>query len=116
MSQTLFDLMFQDMDQTLRELGVGDLSVGKKIRQMAEAFYGRAVAYERGLGADRDGGALETALLRNLYGGTTPPADAVAGLVAYVRRLDAALAGQSLAALREGGLSDLPSRQDGVAA
>ena len=40
-SQKLFDIMFQNMDDSLRELGVGDLVVGKKIRKLAENFFGR---------------------------------------------------------------------------
>ena len=44
--QRLVDEMFSDMDRSLREMGVGDLSVGKRIRVMAEVFYGRISAYE----------------------------------------------------------------------
>lgn len=51
MSQKLFEAMFRNLDDTLREMGVGDLSVSKKIRPMAEAFYGRVAAYEAALGA-----------------------------------------------------------------
>ena len=40
LSQALFDVMFDDMDQSLREMGVGDLRVGKRVKQMARAFYG----------------------------------------------------------------------------
>src|SRR3546814_5649296 len=47
----LFDILFDDMDQTLREIGVGDLSVGKKIKALASSFYGRVAAYEEGLDA-----------------------------------------------------------------
>ena len=66
LSQALFDLMFDDMDQNLRELGAGDMSVGKKVKHMARAFYGRVAAYEDGLNGDD--GVLGSALLRNLYG------------------------------------------------
>jgi cytochrome b pre-mRNA-processing protein 3 len=44
--QALFDTFFQDLDQGLRESGVGDMGISKKIRRMAEAFYGRAAAYD----------------------------------------------------------------------
>ena len=40
-SQDLFDFMFLDMDQSLREMGVGDLSVGKRVKEMGKAFLGR---------------------------------------------------------------------------
>ncbi len=66
LSQALFDLMFADMDQQLREMGVSDLAVGRKVRQMAEAFYGRIAAYEKAL-AGGGGDGLADALARNLY-------------------------------------------------
>jgi cytochrome b pre-mRNA-processing protein 3 len=65
-AQELFDTFFADMDRALRELGVGDLAVGKHIKRMATAFYGRIAAYERGLSADDP--ALAEALERNLLG------------------------------------------------
>lgn len=91
LSQSLFDLLFADMDSSLREIGVGDLSVGKKVKIMAQAFYGRIEAYESGLGAD-DGVALKTALARNLYGTVPPPEEGLDIMAAYVRRADAILA------------------------
>jgi len=45
LAQAVFDAMFSDMDMNLREMGVGDLSVGRKVRVMWEAFHGRASAY-----------------------------------------------------------------------
>lgn len=63
-SQKLFEVMFQNMDDSLRELGVGDLSIGRKIRTLAENFYGRLTVYEENL-ADRSG--LAQALGRNIY-------------------------------------------------
>jgi len=68
MAQDLFDLIFADMDNNLREIGVGDLSVGKRVKAMAKAFYGRAEAYEKGLAAADGGAELKAALTRNLYG------------------------------------------------
>lgn len=103
LSQALFDIMFADMDQNLREMGVGDLGVGKKVKRMAEAFYGRVAAYDAGL--DGDGAALEAALARNLYRGAVPDAGALAAMAAYMRRQDAALAGQDAAALLAGRVS-----------
>src|ERR1700761_176269 len=46
LNQGLFDLMFADMDRSLREMGVSDMSVGKRVKDMARAFYGRVDAYE----------------------------------------------------------------------
>jgi cytochrome b pre-mRNA-processing protein 3 len=61
--QKLTDDFFADMDRSLREMGVGDLSVGKKVRKMAEAFYGRITAYEA---AKDDPVELEKAIERNV--------------------------------------------------
>ena len=49
LAQDLFDLMFADMDRNLRELGTGDLAVGKRIKKLAKAFFGRIAAYEDGI-------------------------------------------------------------------
>ncbi|USG60066.1 ubiquinol-cytochrome C chaperone family protein [Sneathiella marina] len=94
LSQKVFDHMFADMDQSLREIGVGDLSVGKRIKQMAKVFYGRVVAYEQAL----DGGeeTLEEALRRNHYGTFEDvTTEAVTRMAAYIRSSDALLATQS---------------------
>ncbi|MDO8606134.1 MAG: ubiquinol-cytochrome C chaperone family protein [Phaeospirillum sp.] len=102
LSQALFDLMFDDMDQNLRELGVGDMSVGKKVKQMAQAFYGRVAAYEDGLNADD--AALREALLRNLYGtlGAAVAPSVLAAMAAYLRRQVTELVGQDEAAVLGG--------------
>lgn len=72
--QALFDIFFRDMDQAMREAGVGDLGVGKRIRKMAEAYYGRAAAYDEALGKEAPVtqnadmvAALSAVLTRNLY-------------------------------------------------
>jgi len=93
-SQALFDLMFADMDRSLREMGVGDLSVGKRIKQMAQAFYGRIAAYEQALGGQGEG--LDEALLRNLYRGEDPGPERLARMAAYVKAADAALQAQNV--------------------
>jgi cytochrome b pre-mRNA-processing protein 3 len=84
LAQAFFDRMFADLDRGLREIGVGDLSVGRQVMRMAEGFYGRVRAYEEGLG--EGGKVLEAALARNLYG-TAPGtgASALAAVAAYVR-------------------------------
>jgi cytochrome b pre-mRNA-processing protein 3 len=84
LAQAFFDAMFRHLDLTLREIGVQDLGVGRRIKIMAEGFHGRALAYREAL----DGGerTLGEVLRRNAYGGR-PPADAdkVARLEAHVR-------------------------------
>jgi cytochrome b pre-mRNA-processing protein 3 len=96
LAQSVFDAMFSDMDITLREMGVGDLTVGKRVRAMWEAFHGRAAAYEAAL-ADADDTALEAALARNVWRGALPPAGAAASLARVMRAQQAALRGQALA-------------------
>lgn len=88
-AQALFNTMFEDMDYSLREMGAGDLGVGKRVKGMAKAFYGRIAAYEAGLGAGED--ELCAALKRNLYRGAAPEASIVARMAAYLAREDKAL-------------------------
>jgi len=91
LSQRVFDMFCADMDHNLREMGVGDLTVPKKMRRMGEAFYGRLEVYDRALAAASDE-ELAAALSRNVLGQATTAAPA-RRLAAYVRaaadRLDA---------------------------
>lgn len=90
--QALFDAMFADMDRSLREMGVSDLSVGRHVKNMAKGFYGRVAAYESGL-ADPTDAALGEAVRRNVYGTLATPPDP-RSLAAYLRASVAALAAQ----------------------
>jgi cytochrome b pre-mRNA-processing protein 3 len=98
--QEFFDTMFADFDRSLREIGTGDLSVGRQVTRMAEAFYGRIRAYEEGLAGDDS--ALAVALTRNLYGTAPGSPERTARMAAYVRREAARLAGESAAMLIAG--------------
>ena len=107
--QALIDRLFADMDVTLREMGVGDLSVGKKVKRMAEAFYGRSRAYREGL-ASPDAGALEEALRRNLYRTEAGTPEQVAAMADYIRRECAQLAERPVdELLADGGLQFGPA-------
>ena len=64
--QIVFDEMFAALDMNLREMGVGDLSISKRVKKMAEVFYGRAGAYREALKAGDDK-ALAKAIARNIY-------------------------------------------------
>lgn len=97
-AQALFDAMFADMDINLREMGVSDLTVGKRVRAMWEAFHGRAAAYDSALG---DEAALADALARNVWRGAAPPG-AAARLAAHVRAQAAAVDDLQAAALLAG--------------
>ena len=91
-SQCLFDAMFQNMDDSLRELGVGDLQVGKKIRKLAENFYGRIGAYEDAMKEDAAEDALAKALSRNIF--EKEMTETAPQFADYVRRAEAALQSQ----------------------
>lgn len=64
-ARELSEVFFADMDRTIREFGVMDTGVGKRIKSMGQAYNGRLQAYEAGL-ADRE--TMRAALARNLYG------------------------------------------------
>jgi cytochrome b pre-mRNA-processing protein 3 len=103
LAQALFDLMFADMDQNLREMGVGDLAVGKRVKGMAKAFYGRLAAYDGAL-TSGDAAALHATLLRNVYRKAQPAEHQVKLLAGYLRRESDRLKAQPLSELLEGGL------------
>jgi cytochrome b pre-mRNA-processing protein 3 len=103
--QQLFDRFCQDIDDNFREMGVGDLAVPKEMQRVAEAFYGRAKAYERAL-ADDSPAALEAAVARNVYGVTEPPLGA-RRLAAYMREASRRLGEQAVNSLARGEL-DFP--------
>jgi cytochrome b pre-mRNA-processing protein 3 len=92
LAQAFFDTMFRHLDLTLREIGVQDLGVGRRIKTMAEGLHGRALAYRQALAGGPT--PLAEVLRRNAYGGR-PPADqqAVAQLEIHVRSYAERLAG-----------------------
>jgi cytochrome b pre-mRNA-processing protein 3 len=102
LSQTLYDVMFVDMDRAVREMGIGDLSVKKHIRRMMKAFNGRMAAYDIAVG---DLAGMKDALQRNVYGtvkGVVDPA-APEALAAYVQNTVAAFRDMPLEMLIVGG-------------
>jgi cytochrome b pre-mRNA-processing protein 3 len=111
LAQAFCDAVVEDMDRNLREMGIGDLSVGKKVKKLMQGFYGRLHAYETAL-ADDDGG-LVPALKRNIYGSGTPAQAQLDAMAAYVRREAGRLPQQSLASLRDGepGFGPAPALQ-----
>lgn len=101
LARTLSEAMFDDMDRSLREMGAGDLGVGRRVQAMAEGFYGRVAAYDAGL-AVADSATLGDALRRNVYGSLRaagPEAPQIAGLATYVFAAVAALGACSVAQL-----------------
>ena len=108
LAQSVFDAMFSDMDINLRELGVSDMSIGRRVRAMWEAFHGRAKVYADALAAN-DMAALEDALARNIWRGTEPPAGAPQALRRIVMNQIAHLATQALPTLAKGEATFLPT-------
>jgi cytochrome b pre-mRNA-processing protein 3 len=108
LAQAVFDAMFLDMDINLREMGVGDLSVGKKNKVMWDAFHGRSVVYGE---AWDDKPALAAALARNLWRGAEPPAGSAAAMARVATAQGAFLAGQALEAMRKGQIRFLKAEE-----
>jgi cytochrome b pre-mRNA-processing protein 3 len=102
-AQALFDAYVSDLDNALRELGVGDLSVGKRMRKLGEAFYGRVRSLEAALAALPDTAGLEALLARTAYAEADPAR--APELAAYLLRQRQALADQPLERLCAGELS-----------
>jgi cytochrome b pre-mRNA-processing protein 3 len=92
-AQDVFDLFFQDMDESMRELGIGDLAVPRKIRAIGEAFYGRARAYDEAL-RTQESAKLSQALHRNVFAGSKGTALSAEKLAEYTRSVESFLAVQ----------------------
>lgn len=96
----LLNYMFKDMDRSLREIGVGDMSVGKHIKKMAKAFYGRSEEYEKGI--DGSATALNDALSQNLFRKHIATEPQLAAMRAYLLSADQALRALSMADIAAG--------------
>lgn len=108
-AQQLTDEFFTDVDHSLRELGIGDLGVPKRMKKLAKMFYGRAQAYGEALDAG-DEAALARALARNVM--PEAPDWPEAGLLAaYAAEANSALSRQPAAEIAAGRL-EFPARPD----
>jgi cytochrome b pre-mRNA-processing protein 3 len=85
--QRTIEVFVTDMDDCMREMGVGDMAVGKKVKRAAAAFYERAGAYRQGLGSS--GPDLENSIARYVFGGEM--AAGAAPLAQYMRAVSVAL-------------------------
>jgi len=99
-SALLTERFVDDMDAQVRQIGFGDMVVGKHVGRMMGMLGGRLGAYRDGI-AD---GTLDAALVRNLYRGEAPDPAAVAHVRRELLALHAALADTSIDALMEGRL------------
>lgn len=106
LSQALVDMTMADLDGNLREMGAGDLGVGRRVKNMAGAVYERIADY--GAALDGAGPELGQALVRHLYGTAAPSQDQLSAMASYVRRCRDVLDGRDGAALAAGGI-DFPA-------
>ena len=115
LGQRLFDVFFDDLDQTMREMGVGDLSVGKKVKKLASSFYGRISAYEAGLAEGAS--VMSEAIRRNIYAEAPVDTAQLTLMAAYVARAAAGLEAQGEDVLIGGEIRfPTPPEADDVAA
>jgi len=97
----LTEIFVEDMDGQLRQIGIGDMIVGKHIGKMMSALGGRLSAYRPAM---EPGGDLRAALERNLYRGETPGDEALAYVEESLRRFRVGLDVMPADAILEGGL------------
>lgn len=100
-AQALFDAFVASLDDALRELGVGDLSVSKKMRRLGEALFGRAAAYRDLFKASPDREGIKALIARTVFSDEAA-LDRAAPLADYVMRAQAVLAPQPLDTLLKG--------------
>ena len=98
LAQATVDAFTADMDASLREMGAGDLGVGKRVQRMAAGFYGRVAAYD----AAQDESALTDALRRNLYGTVGVDDGRLAAMAGYLDRAQVQLSAQAVSDLEAG--------------
>jgi len=99
-AQHLFEAFIRALDDALREMGVGDLSVPKKMKRLGEAFYGRVRSYEAAFAAADAGAELRDVLARTVLEGSGGAG--AARLAAYAAEASEALAQTPLDELLKG--------------
>ena len=100
LGQEVFDRFCDDMDASMREMGVGDLAVPRKMRRVGAAFYARQAEYGEALAA-ADTQPLEAALAQNVFGRIPASRDVEERLARYVQAAAAAIAAQDDEALAQ---------------
>jgi cytochrome b pre-mRNA-processing protein 3 len=100
-STQLTEVFIHDMDGQLRQIGIGDIVVGKHVGKMMGMLGGRLGAYRDALA----GGDLAEALVRNLYRGEAPAPEALAHVETELRAFHARLADTPIATLIAGELA-----------
>jgi cytochrome b pre-mRNA-processing protein 3 len=112
-AQDLTDVAFRRLDQGLREIGIGDVAVPRRMKTLAKAFYGRASAYHAALDSS-DPKFLAEALRRNVFAGGEGDAEGLASAVTRTaRQLEALDLEAILAADFEEAFSPRPQSRPG---
>lgn len=100
LASDLADAIFREFDGALRETGVGDIVVPKRMKTMAGAFFGRAQAYAAALAGGSE--TLDAAILRNIFNGRSDRVDAARALAEWALASQASLAAAGIEAFVEG--------------
>ncbi len=111
-AQEIVEAFFEDIDHSIRELGVGDVGVPKRMKKLARMFYGRAQSFGEALNAG-DLTALSAALARNIHPESGSGAPDMGDLARYMVRADTALTMTSQDDIVTGALVPLPALQSG---
>ncbi len=91
LAQEIVDAFFEDIDYSIRELGIGDNSVPKRMKKLAGMFYGRLESYATAMDGN-DRAALATALQRNIYPKGEQAAASMTALAGWMLTAEAHLA------------------------
>lgn len=105
LAQAYFDVMFLSLDWSIREMGVGDLGVPRRIKKMMSSFKGVAFAYDEAVRASE--GDVQNVLLRNVYAQAEPQPspDMLNAMAQYVRHCAESLEKQPLNEFWDGRVS-----------
>ncbi len=109
LAQAFFDVMFKNIDWAIRENGVGDLAVPRRIKKMMSEFKGRAIAYDEAAKDDKNGSIVHV-LLRNVYGqeSSRPSQDTIELMADYIHTSVITLDKSSLSDLYQGNIRFAP--------
>lgn len=90
LAQEMVDAFFEDLDHSMREIGIGDMGVPKRMKKLARMFYGRHESYRKAID-DGDLAGLAEALARNVHPGAETPPSGMERLAAQMMAVAAAL-------------------------
>lgn len=101
LARCLTEFMVSDLDRTLREMGVGDVGVVKRMKLFMESYYGHCAAYEAAMNS-ADKKDLLRVLDRNVFAELSTDLEKLNAMRDYMMQQEKALAGQGVAVIAEG--------------